>query len=296
MALDFDSVAHELYGLVPGEFTSIRDTRAAEARRAGEAELAAAIKGLKRPTSSAWLVNLLVRRQPEQVDDLLDLGAAMREAQGQFAGGELRKLSQQRRQVVSALGRAAEALARDIGQPVSEAAKRELESTLEAALADPAAGDLVRSGRLTAALTSSGLGSPDQAGALAPAAPATSARARNTDTRRPRTSEMDDTQRRRQRREAAEQALLEAEGAATAARDEASELAGRMGEAREEHRRLRQAVRDQEAQLEHLQTEQAAAALQLRDAEQTHQAADRSAKAAERRADHARRALERLGD
>jgi hypothetical protein len=78
---ELESIADELYGLPPAKFTAARDSHAAAARRSGDRELAAAIKGLKRPTSSAWLVNLLVRRQRQQVEELLDLGTAMRQAQ-----------------------------------------------------------------------------------------------------------------------------------------------------------------------------------------------------------------------
>ena len=35
-----DAIATELYGLAPADFTNIRDSRAAEAKRAGDRELA----------------------------------------------------------------------------------------------------------------------------------------------------------------------------------------------------------------------------------------------------------------
>jgi hypothetical protein len=266
----------------------------------GDRALAAAVKLLKRPTSSAWLVNLLVRKQPEQVVALLDLGAAMREAQAQLAGDELRRLSQQRRQAISALGHSARALARSVGQPVSEQARRELETTLEAALADPAAGDAVRSGRLITALRASGLGPPDLAGAVVSPRDKAAVAPRSSGTQvprtNPRTNKKDGVQRRGQRREAAELALLETQAVATAARGEAAELAKRMGGARKEHRRLRQAVSDLTERLEHLRAEEAVVARQLREAEGAHEAADRSARAAERRADLARQRLGRLRD
>ena len=164
MDLDVDAVADELYGLPPGEFTSQRDRRAAEARRGGDRDLAAAIKKLRRPSASAWLANLLVRQRHEQLLQLLELGAAMRQAQSELAGTDLRRLSEQRHQVVKALGGEGRQLARDLGQPVSEASERELEATLEAAVANAEAGEALRSGRLTTALSYSGLGLVDLAG------------------------------------------------------------------------------------------------------------------------------------
>jgi hypothetical protein len=286
MGSDFDRIADELYGLVPEDFTARRDGEAADARRRGERELAASIKALKRPTSSAWLVNQLVRQRRGPVDELLELGEAMRQAQDQLAGSDLRRLSQQRRQVLRALGAEAKQLAMAIGQKVSEEATRELEATLEAALADPAAGDTVRSGRLISALTSSGLGSLDLGAAasaparkqLSPAASGRTPRARDAD------AGANDDERRRLRQEAAEQVLRETE----------AEAEQRATSARDEHRRVRQAVTEAETHLAELQTAEMKSTQQLRSEERSSEAAGRSAKAAERRAEQARRTLERL--
>lgn len=78
--MDLDTVADELYGLTPAEFTAARDSRVADARRARDRELAVAVKALKRPSVGAWLANLLVRRGPDEVDRLLSLAADLREA------------------------------------------------------------------------------------------------------------------------------------------------------------------------------------------------------------------------
>jgi hypothetical protein len=62
--VDLESTLDELYALRPQEFTAARDARAAEARRAGDRELADRIRALRRPTLSAWAGNLLVRGSP----------------------------------------------------------------------------------------------------------------------------------------------------------------------------------------------------------------------------------------
>ena len=156
--MDLDAVAADLYGLPPGEFTAARDVRAAEARRDGDKELAAAIKKLKRPSVSAWLANLLVRQRPDEVRRLLTLGEDLGRAQQQLAAEQLRALSQQRHQVVAALVQEATSLASTEGRPVSSAAQRELQDTLEAALSDPDAAEALGGGRLTVPLSYSGLG------------------------------------------------------------------------------------------------------------------------------------------
>ena len=63
-----------------------RDDRAAEARKAGDRELATGIKKLRRPTTSAWLVNLLVQAHRDLVGELLDLGPALSHAKPNTPG------------------------------------------------------------------------------------------------------------------------------------------------------------------------------------------------------------------
>ncbi len=150
--------ADGLYALPPGGFREARDELAGQARTAGDRDLAKAIGRLRRPTVSAWLVNQLVREAGDQLNELLELGADLRDAQSALAGDRLRELSGRRRELVAALTQQARLLAQRAQQPVSEQAERELAGTLEAALADPAAEEAVRSGRLTSALSYAGLG------------------------------------------------------------------------------------------------------------------------------------------
>ena len=262
--MDLDTVADELYGLAPPEFTPARDARVAEAVRAGDRGLAAAIKSLRRPTRSAWLVNTLVRQRREQVDELLDLGDTMREAQQQLAGEELRQLSRRRHEVVSALAQQAREVAREAGQPATDEMVLELESTLEAALADPAASEAVRSGRLTAALSYSGFGSVDpgasavsgtrrRAGDAAKPAPA-----RPAGGKRDKTTPASDERRDAELR-AAELALHEAEADAATARREAERADGRAGEVAAEEQLLSSQLAELDAERSRLRGESGSA-------------------------------------
>jgi hypothetical protein len=156
--IDLDPVADELYGLAPSEFTARRDERAAEARRAGDKALAAEIKKLRRPTTGAWLANLLARERREQVAHLLDVGAALRRAQAKLAKDDLRRLSSERHRALNALEKEARDLAGQHGQAVSGAVAQELVATLEAALADEKAANAFRAGRLATGLHYSGFG------------------------------------------------------------------------------------------------------------------------------------------
>jgi hypothetical protein len=127
------------------------------AKAAGDRRLATEIGKLRRPTVGAWVVNRLAQQQPELVDELLTLAEALRSAQRELRGEELRELSMRRRAVVSGLSREAIRLAcrdhRRDNLPVAE-----IEATLAAALADPDVAEQVRTGRLTRTVTYAGFG------------------------------------------------------------------------------------------------------------------------------------------
>ncbi|HEY1636714.1 MAG TPA: hypothetical protein VGF64_18310 [Acidimicrobiales bacterium] len=163
----FEDVVEELYGLDAAEFVATRDGRAREARGAGDRAVADQVKGLKRPSAAAWVVNILVRQRPREIERLLGFGLSFREAQANLAGDELRRLGRQRHQVLGALGQEARRLAEERGQSVSQAVQREVESTLDAALTDEGAADAVRSGRLLRSLSHAGMGPVDLSGAMA---------------------------------------------------------------------------------------------------------------------------------
>jgi hypothetical protein len=154
-----EDVADELYALPPEDFTAAR-TAAAKADKANAKEIGA----LRKPTVAAWLVNTLAREDAKILDQLLALGPELAEAQRTGKGEKLRLLSAQRREVVGLVtDRAFEVADRD----PTAALRAEVESTLEAALADPATADAVRTGRLTRALSYAGFGGVDLEGAVA---------------------------------------------------------------------------------------------------------------------------------
>jgi len=163
-------VAEQLYGLHPDAFVPARDDAVAEARQAGDRELARAIARLRRPTRAAWLANLLARERPDQLDGLLALAGDLASAQRTLDGNALRALSAQRNRLVTAMAREGGRLAAQAGDSATESVVRDLAGILDAALADPAVADEVRSGRLTRTVSYSGFGpGPGGAGQQAPA-------------------------------------------------------------------------------------------------------------------------------
>lgn len=155
---DLEAVAEELYGLRPDEFVDGRDDAVARAREAGDRDLARAIGRLRRPTRAAWLANLLVRKRPQQLKSLLGLAAGLADAQRTLDGTALRQLSAQRHRLVRALADEAARLAAARHDPVGDGLLRDVGGILEAALADPAVADEVRSGRLTRTVSYTGFG------------------------------------------------------------------------------------------------------------------------------------------
>lgn len=158
---DLDAVADRLYALAPEEFTAARD---GAAKATADKRLRAAVKALRRPSASAWVVDVLAREQPELLEQLLALGPALAQAQRGGEGDALRELGRQRRELVAAVTAAAVDL---VGRPVTAQVRAEVEQTLEAALADPAGADAVRSGRLVRALSYAGFGGVDLDDAVA---------------------------------------------------------------------------------------------------------------------------------
>jgi hypothetical protein len=161
---DLLQIADELYGLPLPEFTPARDARAKELKGT---PLAAKVKALRKPSMAAWVTNLLVRRDTEQVEQVLTVGAALRAAQASMSAEELRALSRQRRQLTAAVTTGARRIAREEGTKVTEAVAEQVEATLTAAMVDERCALALRSGMLTTALKSTGLDPADVEAAVA---------------------------------------------------------------------------------------------------------------------------------
>jgi hypothetical protein len=155
--VELNSVAEELYGLKPQEFTVTRDARVAEARQAGDKELAASLKKLRKPSVGAWMANMLVRERPADIVHLISLGEELRRS-SLLDGEQIRSVSKKKQDAVTKLLRHATSIAKRAGQPVSHAAAQDLEATLDAAFGDPSAAASLREGCLTTTLRYSGLG------------------------------------------------------------------------------------------------------------------------------------------
>jgi hypothetical protein len=181
----------------------------ARAREAGQPDAAKQIGALRKPTRSAWVVNRLVRADPEVTGRLAALAAELREPG--LDGARIRELTTARARLVDELTRQA---LDDL--PAAPAGLREeVTATLDAALADPdVAANL---GTLVRAAHWAGFG----LGGDAPAPPSPAAK-----TKKPAPAEPSAERERRHREKiiSAERAVAEADRTADAANAAEREL------------------------------------------------------------------------
>jgi hypothetical protein len=262
--VDLDEVADELYETPPEEFVAVRKARQDEAKDDGDRALAKEIGALPKPSAAAWVCNLLVRAQREEIENLVELGDLLREAQESLAGDQLKALDVQRRRLVSALTRQARALAAERDHPVSTAVATQVEETLRAAMADPDAGQALLSGRLTSPMSYSGMGTTVSRPDLRLVAPPTPAATKAPATSPPKPAAKAAKAAKEGAEDAAEQRRREREERERAAEEkrrrelaEAREVAGRASAvadeaaaALEEHRRQAEELTARRQQLQ----------------------------------------------
>ena len=245
MTADRDERVARLYGLPPEDFTPERNALAAELRGEGDREGAAAVKALRKPTAAAWVVNQLVRAEPDLVEALLGAGGELRQAHRQAASGrgaaQLRAAAEAERSAIEMLLARAPAA---IGRPLSSALVESVRNSLHAASSGDETRELVRTGTLTTELRPVGLGPIPAATEVVPkprrrtkAQDAAAARRRTEVARMLKAAQASETALRREV-QAAEKALGHAEEVYTRAQEAAEVAAERAQDAR---RRLKEA-------------------------------------------------------
>lgn len=287
--LAIDVVVRRLYEAPPEGFVAARAAAIEEARRAGEREAAKRLAALKKPTVAAWVVNLVALRRPELIEELVELSTALRAAQRELRGDELRELSTQRRQFVSSLVDAARRLAaEEIGAGAGKLPLGDVEATFTAALADPEIAGQVRSGRLIRAVSYAGFGevprprlrlvtdtdddpADDGTVVAAPAPPEP-----------PRRSREDERRRRELEREL------------NAARADERRADGRLERAEDAEREAGHVVEDLDAELAELERRRTEAIADVARRKLARRAAEREAAAARRRVGDVQAALDEL--
>ncbi len=149
-----DDELDELYAAKPDDFTALRATLASAAKQRGDATAAKRISAARKPTTAAWIVNLLALKNKEAKQRLTDLGERLLAAHTAMDGERIRELSAEQRRLVDELSRAGIEEAELTDPPA--ALRDDITGTLQAAIADP--GLAARLGRLTKAERWSGFG------------------------------------------------------------------------------------------------------------------------------------------
>jgi hypothetical protein len=192
----------ELYERDPEDFTTRRAEFAGRAREAGQSAVAKEISALRKPTRSAWVVNHLVRGDPDVTGRLADLNGQLQDA---VAGGgpRIRELTAARAKLVDELTQQALKAAGLASPPA--ALREEVTATLDAAIADPAVAG--RLGSLVRAEKYAGFG-PVAAGAISP--PAAKPQRKAATAEPPADAAQDRARRHQEKIEEAERVLAEA--------------------------------------------------------------------------------------
>ncbi|MFC6161071.1 hypothetical protein ACFWUU_32450 [Kribbella sp. NPDC058693] len=241
--MDFEEAADALYAAPAADFIATRNELAKQLKADGDPVGSTRLKAMRKPTVAAWVTNLVARKAPDELDDLLALGDEFREATADLDGERLRELTPKRHQLLDKLAKEAARLAAEDGQKISADVGQKLRETLDAALVDPAAGDAVREGRLSSALRHVGFGVVDENGEPSNVTPLTDERRKAArDRRKTQQAETD----------AAKGAAQEK---AAAAREQEEREAAERAKARQAFEEAVAAAQEAEAKVEDLDTQ-----------------------------------------
>lgn len=161
MILHLRAAVEQLYAALPSRFTPLRSELVAEAKQAGDKELATSIGALRKPTVAAWAVNHFVREHADELEDFREFAELLREAQRSLDADQLRLLGRERSRRVDALADRIAETSAEAGQKLGAGVAQEVRDTLTALIADEDAEASVLTGSLVRALSYSGFGSVD---------------------------------------------------------------------------------------------------------------------------------------
>jgi hypothetical protein len=126
----------ELAVVEPTEFVAARNAKAKELRAAGERDRAGVVAKLRKPSWTAWALNVLARDEPEAIESFLAAGDALDEALSTAAGDRdaVREAQKADRAALNeAVDRAATVLT-GAGRSLSDQDRQRITGTLRAAV------------------------------------------------------------------------------------------------------------------------------------------------------------------
>ena len=250
----------ELYAADPADFVNVRKQLMSDLRAAGDRAGANQLKSARRPSTAAWALNQMARREPQLVAALLERSRALQAAQSRPQSGQLDTMQDVIRAHRVALADATDAALAMLGERANDTFRTELVSPLRAASSDAEVGHQLETGRMIREADGTS-GFPDSAHLTLvpqPAAPAprppkkvAAVPDRVHEHEREVAARADREQRREQEREAARAADRarrdDALAAAATAADEADRAEARIKELEAELDNTRRDLRDARA-------------------------------------------------
>ena len=156
-----DAEIEALYAVRPDRFVAARNELAKALKAAGRRDDAATVTALRRPTPAAWALNQVARERAEELEALLDAGAALRAATERALAGrraDLRVAQDEQRRALDTVLDAAVGFARGLGSGNLDQLRRRAAGTLHAAIADDELRARLREGRLDSDVDAPGFG------------------------------------------------------------------------------------------------------------------------------------------
>lgn len=149
--------AEPLFEVAPEEFTAERDRIAKELKKQGDDGAAAAVKALKKPSITAYALNLVARRHSDLIDELLEADEKLRTAKSR---AEMDAVKGERQKAISSITGKATSLLEEQERSVTAQVRERLTETLLAVATDDATRELLKAGRLLKEAEGGGFGGP----------------------------------------------------------------------------------------------------------------------------------------
>jgi len=150
----------DLFRVAPDTFTAARNALA-KALKATDKAKAAEVAKRKRPTPTAWVLNVIAVDQPALVEALGESADELKAALASGDGGAVRDAQRDQRSRLEDIVKAATRELAAHGQSTSSTNDQRLRATLQAAVVDDTVADLLRAGRLDKDFEASGFGFGD---------------------------------------------------------------------------------------------------------------------------------------
>ena len=151
-----------LYALPLEEFTRERDALVKQLRKDGDADAAAGVKELKKPSVAAWAVNQVRRDRPDEVRELLDVTEELHRVHAKLSSAgareRLEEAAEMQRTLIRSLVRCASQLLEAGGHAASDVTLGKVADTLRAAAVDDELREQVADGRVVKERRAASLG------------------------------------------------------------------------------------------------------------------------------------------